>query len=96
MTPTRSAGPEISTEDATRLLLLYAIRYEKHSQNEIKQLSSLLRETRKQQTQIVDAMLQYAGATKRSSDLFGDSSSLISKSLKKASRVRIAVFSITS
>ncbi|GBG30531.1 Vacuolar protein sorting-associated protein 45 [Hondaea fermentalgiana] len=80
-------SPSTSRPDALRLVLLYAIRYENHPGNAIGQLKRMLREKGVEEVriQLVDQILAYGGASKRGSDLFGEST-LLSKSLKLATR----------
>mmetsp|Transcript_18584 Transcript_18584/g.22833 ORF Transcript_18584/g.22833 Transcript_18584/m.22833 type:complete len:593 (+) Transcript_18584:126-1904(+) len=77
----------VDANDALRLVLLYALRYESHTNNQLRQLKHLLLQKGLSQLQVslVDAILDYAGEKKRAGDLYGESS-LISKSLKMATR----------
>jgi len=77
----------VDANDALRLVLLYALRYESHPNNQIRQLKHLLLQKGLSQLQVnlIDSILDYAGEKKRAGDLYGESS-LISKSLKMATR----------
>ena len=80
-------SPAVSQVDAVRLALLYAVRYETHSANQLMIVKRLLREKGVSEIdiQLIDHILAYAGASKRGGDLFGEST-LLSKSLKLATR----------
>ncbi|XP_043232259.1 vacuolar protein sorting-associated protein 45-like [Amphibalanus amphitrite] len=60
--------------DAVRLVMLYALRYETHSNNDINRLVDTLRRrgVDDKYTKLVYPMLDYGGARARGSDLFGD------------------------
>ncbi|XP_028411218.1 vacuolar protein sorting-associated protein 45-like [Dendronephthya gigantea] len=68
--------------DLMRTVLLYALRYEKHSSNDVSGLLSLLarRGVSDHYRRIVSAILQYGGKNVRSSDLFGQSNTPMSLS----------------
>lgn len=81
--------PAVDGNDALRLVLLYALRYESHPQNQVVKLKHMLQQQKglgQMQIRLVDAIIEYAGEKKRAGDLYGDSSGLISKSLKMATR----------
>jgi len=80
-------SPATSAVDAVRLVLLYAIRYETFKGNKITTMKRLLREKGVSDidVQLIHDIIDYAGASKRGSDLFGDST-LLSKSIKMATR----------
>ena len=82
------SDPSSSNEDVLRLLLLYAIKYEKRPQNQLKVLRQLALQSKNQDTSLVDALLGYAGESHRHNDLFGERKSIIEKSLKMATKVR--------
>uniref|UniRef100_A0A914VD54 Uncharacterized protein n=1 Tax=Plectus sambesii TaxID=2011161 RepID=A0A914VD54_9BILA len=64
--------------DATRLVMLYALRYENHPNNDIQGLVQLLRKrgVPDKYCQAVNNMLQFGGSRARTSDLFGNSSAM--------------------
>lgn len=75
-------NPKVREIDLMRVVLLYALRYEKHSSNDVSGLLSMLarRGVSDHYRRIVSAILQYAGRNVRSSDLFGQSNTPISLS----------------
>ncbi|CAG8645775.1 9475_t:CDS:2, partial [Paraglomus occultum] len=70
----------ISETSKIRLVLLYALRYEKAQNNAIKSLVGLLHRSgiSEQKTMLIDTMLEYAGADKRQDDLFANEGFLAS------------------
>mmetsp|Transcript_53053 Transcript_53053/g.115821 ORF Transcript_53053/g.115821 Transcript_53053/m.115821 type:complete len:613 (-) Transcript_53053:596-2434(-) len=72
----------ISEENKLRLVLLYSLRYEKHSANRIKQFCE---EIGPDGAQVVQRMLQHYGAAMRSGDLFSNNSwlAVTKKSLQR-------------
>ncbi|XP_037082861.1 vacuolar protein sorting-associated protein 45-like [Pollicipes pollicipes] len=60
--------------DRVRLVMLYALRYETHANNDIHRLVDTLRRggVSDKYCNLVKAVLEYGGARARSSDLFGD------------------------
>eukprot|EP00112_Aurelia_sp_Birch-Aquarium-sp1_P005793 Seg1658.2 transcript_id=Seg1658.2/GoldUCD/mRNA.D3Y31 product="Vacuolar protein sorting-associated protein 45" protein_id=Seg1658.2/GoldUCD/D3Y31 len=72
----RMIGNEkVTPLDLTRLVLLYTLRYERNTSNDIKGLRTDLqrRGVSDLYLQLVLSMIEYAGATVRSSDIFGQS-----------------------
>ena len=82
-------GSSVSKIDAVRLSLLYALRYENHSSNQIRSIKSALRTKGVLDTDIalIDAMIGYAGSSQRGGDLFGDKTyGMLSKSIRSGVR----------
>lgn len=72
----RMIGNEkITPLDLTRLVLLYALRYERNTSNDIKGLRNELQKRAVKDThlKLILNMIEYAGATVRTSDIFGQS-----------------------
>eukprot|EP01006_Ploeotia_vitrea_P022446 TRINITY_DN54857_c0_g1_i1.p1 TRINITY_DN54857_c0_g1~~TRINITY_DN54857_c0_g1_i1.p1 ORF type:complete len:601 (+),score=364.71 TRINITY_DN54857_c0_g1_i1:29-1804(+) len=70
--------PRVAFQDKLRVVLLYALRYEK-SKNELPQLKALLRDrastpSERLRCRAVDKILQHAGTAVRGGDLFGNKS----------------------
>ncbi|CAM9818880.1 unnamed protein product [Lampetra fluviatilis] len=65
--------PKVSELDAARLVMLYALRYERHSSNNLSGLLEDLsrRQVSSQYRQLVNSVLEYGGLRVRGSDLFG-------------------------
>lgn len=59
----------VSIEDATKLVALYALRYERHANCDTSGLLQIIK-TRGGNTQIVPALIEYAGMHVRQGDLF--------------------------
>ncbi|CAG7734227.1 unnamed protein product [Allacma fusca] len=76
---------KIRDEDALRLVLLYALRYESHSNNDIVGLVSKLKSRGLSQENIdtVLKLLKFGGAKKRRSDLYGSDPVAVTKRLIK-------------
>ena len=74
-------NPKIRDQDALRLVLLYALRYESHSNNDIVGLVSKLKSRGLSQEQVntVTAILKFGGAKKRRSDLYGSDPVAVTK-----------------
>jgi len=70
--------PKISPTDKLKLVLLYALRYEKHSSNSLPRLLGLLSQQagidQRDANTMVKTLLTYAGSNVRSCDLFGNKS----------------------
>ncbi|XP_065836876.1 vacuolar protein sorting-associated protein 45-like [Oscarella lobularis] len=68
----------VSHLDAMRLVLLYSLRYERHTNNDRQGLHDILsrRGVSARYTRLVSSMLGYAGKDQRGSDLFGTQSPL--------------------
>jgi hypothetical protein len=66
----------VSNVDAVRLVMLYALRYETLSGNQIRQMKTILEErgVRASDIAALDSLMQYAGASKRAGDLYGNQS----------------------
>ncbi|KAJ3331949.1 vacuolar protein sorting-associated protein 45 [Blyttiomyces sp. JEL0837] len=66
--------PNISDEEKLRLVILYALRYEKSAQNQTAVLIDNLRGAglSEKKVSLVEAMLEYAGADQRMDDLFAN------------------------
>lgn len=80
--------PNLVGIDALRIVLLYALRYEERSGNQIAALKRTLQQRKgvsPTQIALVDTILSYGGAAKRGVDLYGNKGLLgsIAKSLKK-------------
>ncbi|XP_057318297.1 vacuolar protein sorting-associated protein 45 [Microplitis mediator] len=65
-------NPKVRDIDATRLVMLYALHYEKHTNNEIGTLVEMLkkREVPEKYTKLVYSILEYSGVNQRQSNLF--------------------------
>jgi len=65
-------SPKISSENKVRLVLLYALRYEKNPSNELSKLIDILssQQVPSQQIMWISSMIRYAGASQRQGDLF--------------------------
>lgn len=65
-------NPSVRETDAVKLVMLYALRYQNHSSNEIIGLKNMLRKKGIAETQIqnIDNILDYAGSHARQSNLF--------------------------
>ncbi|GBP81169.1 Vacuolar protein sorting-associated protein 45 [Eumeta japonica] len=79
-------NPAIKHQDAAKLVMLYGLRYEKHTNNDVPALIELLK-SRGAPDELVKAvpqLLEYGGAHARQSDLFGlQDAAKITKSLFK-------------
>lgn len=75
-------NPKVRELDLMRIVLLYALRYEKNSSNDVSGLLSMLarRGVSDHYRRIVSAIIQYSGKNVRSSDLFGQSNTPMSLS----------------
>lgn len=75
-------NPKVRDMDLMRVVLLYALRYEKHTSNDVSGLLSMLarRGVSDYYRRVVPAILQYSGKNARSSDLFGESNTPMSLS----------------
>ncbi|KAK0079672.1 hypothetical protein PV325_000961 [Microctonus aethiopoides] len=79
-------NPKVRDIDATRLVMLYALHYEKHANNEIGTLVEMLkrREVPEKYTKLVYNILEYSGINQRQSNLFDrESVAKITKKLFK-------------
>jgi len=76
--------PSATLQNKLRLVLLYALRYEREPSNRIAKFTDLLSQAgaSPEQTALVQCMLQHYGAAHRTGDLFGNKSVLTS--LKKS------------
>ncbi|XP_034942666.1 vacuolar protein sorting-associated protein 45 [Chelonus insularis] len=65
-------NPKVRDVDATRLVMLYALHYEKHTNNEISTLVEMLkkRDVPEKYTKLVHSVLAYSGINQRQSNLF--------------------------
>ncbi|KAK3733646.1 hypothetical protein QZH41_013329, partial [Actinostola sp. cb2023] len=74
------ANENVTDLDLLRLVLLYALRYERHSNNDVQGLVSML--TRKGLSEnykrLVPAIIQYAGRNVRGCDIFGQNKTPLS------------------
>lgn len=79
--------------DALRLVMLFALRYESHS-GQLRQLEEALRTKGLGSSDIalIDNLLAYGGAAKRSEDLFGQGSGVLSGLSSRVKRVRGAPY----
>jgi len=79
--------PSIAIPNKLRLVLLYALRYERNGENRIANFKELLAESgaSPEQVQLVDIILQHYGAQQRAGDLYGDKSTLglLKKTMKR-------------
>lgn len=66
--------PGIDPLDALRLLMIFALRYEKSKPEKVAELRRFVREIAGDKVDLVDTLLAYGGASVRSGDLFGTSS----------------------
>lgn len=68
------SSERITDLDATRLVMLYALRYERHSNNDIVGLEELLRKKHvpEKLIKMVRAVLDFGGSSVKSGDLFGN------------------------
>jgi vacuolar protein sorting-associated protein 45 len=75
------ANPKIRDLDALRLVLLYALKYETHSNNDIMGLVTKLkaRGMSEENISLVKALLKVGGVKKRKSDLFGSDPVAVTK-----------------
>lgn len=76
----------VRDSDATKLVMLYALRYQNHSNNDLTGLKNMLRKrgVSEQQLQAIANILEYAGAHARQSNLFNVESAVkITKRLFK-------------
>ena len=67
---------DIPKAAALRLVMLYALRYESRKGNKVGEFKRMLRDMGVQGNMIslIDVLLDYAGASKRAGDLFGNKS----------------------
>ncbi|XP_062516696.1 vacuolar protein sorting-associated protein 45-like [Corticium candelabrum] len=67
------AKENVTSIDAMRLVLLYALRYERHSSNDVQGLHELLsrRGVPANYRRLVSSIIEYGGKNRRGSDLFG-------------------------
>ncbi|ORY76290.1 Sec1-like protein [Leucosporidium creatinivorum] len=66
------ASPDILPEAKLRLAILYALRYQKSPQNNIAGVVELLRQQNVPDAEMVQIMLNFAGADQRQDDLFAN------------------------
>merc|ERR1719198_462880 len=68
--------PSVTLQNKLRLVLLYALRYEREASNRIAKFTDLLGQAgaTSEQQQLVGSMLQHYGAAQRTGDLFGNKS----------------------
>ncbi|GLG98219.1 Protein ROP [Gryllus bimaculatus] len=73
------ASDRVRHIDATRLVLLYALRYEKHANNDIVGLVDALKKrgVPENLTKCISQMKEYGGARVRQSDLFGTQDAVV-------------------
>lgn len=71
---------QVSDLDLIRMVLLYALRYERHSSNDVAGLVNMLNRkgVGEHYRRLVPAIMQYAGRSVRSSDLFGQAKTPLS------------------
>ncbi|CAJ0954211.1 unnamed protein product, partial [Mesorhabditis belari] len=62
--------------NATRLVLLYALRFEQHQNNDIDGVVALLRSKEPAAASLVRVLLRFGGASRRKNDLFGSQSAV--------------------
>jgi vacuolar protein sorting-associated protein 45 len=77
----RLESPRVSSVDALRLVMLYALRYETLPSNQIARFKGMLESLKgvaAVDIALVDALLAFAGSAKRQGDLFGMKSSTVS------------------
>lgn len=70
----------IQAEDKLRLALLYTLRYETHGGNRIPEIKQLLRTNKvtEDKVKLLDALINYAGASKRNQTNYGSGADLFS------------------
>jgi len=86
---------KIQSNDLLKVVLLYTLRYETLNANEIRTLTDMLTQTGmdSKKVQLVDTLLQYAGANVRGTDIFANMSILsnlrrkVAKGLKGVSNI---------
>ncbi|XP_026470099.1 vacuolar protein sorting-associated protein 45-like isoform X2 [Ctenocephalides felis] len=64
-------NPKLRDSDALRIVLLYALRYEKHTNNGTIGLLEMLSQRKDCNTSLVPALLEWSGSHVRQGDLFG-------------------------
>lgn len=82
------SNPKVGDNEKLKLLLLYALRYENHSSNQLSQLLSLVQKSsmldRHDTAGLIKTLLMYGGENVRSGDLFGNKTWLAkARSLKR-------------
>ncbi len=77
----------VSRFDCTRLVMLYALRYENDRKNELSKLMDLLSQsgTPQDQVSLIPTLLKYAGSNARGPDVFGNKNALLRR-FKSVSR----------
>eukprot|EP00937_MAST-01D_sp_MAST-1D-sp2_P002826 g2826.t1 len=94
---TKLQNPAILPRNKVRLVVLYALRYERNSGNKTALLKTVLRDNGvpAEEVRLVDAVLEYGGAGCRGGDLFGDKTMLakFSRSVKQGLEGAVNVYS---
>merc|ERR1712216_311323 len=94
---TKLQNPAIAPKNKLRLVLLYALRYERNSSNKTTLLKTVLRDNgvSAAECNLVDAVLEYGGVGCRGGDLFGDKNMLakFSRSMKQGLEGAVNVYS---
>ncbi|CAJ0565433.1 unnamed protein product, partial [Mesorhabditis spiculigera] len=67
---------KISNLNATRLVLLYALRFESNQSNDINGLINILKQREPAASSLVRSLLRFGGATRRKNELFGGQSAV--------------------
>jgi vacuolar protein sorting-associated protein 45 len=82
--------PNLAGIDALRLVMLYSLRYEDRSGNQTKALKRTLStrsdSCRPDQISLIDTILEYGGAAKRGSDLYGNNKGLLGSLAKSITK----------
>lgn len=72
------SNPKVDASDKLKLLLIYALRYERHSSNQIAKLLGILQQSsgvdQRDANSLIKTLLMYGGDEVRSGDLFGTKS----------------------
>ncbi|EDO39542.1 predicted protein [Nematostella vectensis] len=78
------ANDKVSELDLLRVVMIYALRYERHTNNDVSTLVNMLarRGVGEQYKRLVPAIVQYAGRSVRGSDLFGQNKTPLSLTRK--------------
>lgn len=78
------SNPKVRSIDAARLVLLYILRYERNASSDIKGLRNMLQSRGADDVliKLVYNIVNYAGATVRGSDIFGQNKNALAKTKK--------------
>ena len=83
------SNPSVSLHDALKLILIFALRYEGKASRELSNLRARLdqRGASSQQLKLIDYIIECAGSSKRTGDLFGDRN-FLKRASKMAKTIR--------